>query len=48
MNTARGVAAILGWVVLSITCNTDRMAENLREGEDNILGESLELNTSPA
>ncbi|KAJ8317777.1 hypothetical protein KUTeg_004671 [Tegillarca granosa] len=48
MNTARGVAAILGWVVLSITSNTDRMAENLREGEDNILGESLELNTSPA
>ncbi|XP_050410818.1 transmembrane protein 237 [Patella vulgata] len=44
LNTVRGVAVILGWVVLAIAPNSDRLGDNLREGDDDeILGKDVEL-----
>ncbi|XP_046574711.1 LOW QUALITY PROTEIN: transmembrane protein 237-like [Haliotis rubra] len=50
INTARGVFAILGWLVLSITPNADRLSHNLREGDDDeLLGkEQAETGVSAA
>ncbi|XP_041367029.1 transmembrane protein 237-like [Gigantopelta aegis] len=49
INTARGVLAVLGWFILSITPNADRLRKNLQEGDDDdvILGNEIQL-SSPA
>ena len=38
INILRGVGAVFGWLVLSITPNTDRLTESLSEVTDNVLG----------
>ena len=49
LNTARGVCAILGWFVIALAPNTDRLSKNLHEGDDDILAGELELDhVSPA
>ncbi|KAL8602011.1 hypothetical protein ACOMHN_008502 [Nucella lapillus] len=49
LNTARGVAAILGWFVIALAPNTDRLSKNLNDGDDEILSGQLELDqVSPA
>ncbi len=34
MNVIRGVGAILGWIVLSVTPNSDRLSRNLQLKDD--------------
>ncbi|KAK7098902.1 transmembrane protein 237-like [Littorina saxatilis] len=49
LNTARGVAAILGWFIIALAPNADRLSKNLHEGDDDILSGELELDqVSPA
>ncbi|XP_076472014.1 transmembrane protein 237-like [Babylonia areolata] len=49
LNTARGVAAILGWFIIALAPNTDRLSKNLKEGDDDILSGQMELDqVSPA
>ena len=49
LNTARGVAAVLGWFIISLTPTTDRLSDNLHDGDDEILQGELELDqVSPA
>ncbi|XP_071100111.1 LOW QUALITY PROTEIN: transmembrane protein 237-like [Haliotis cracherodii] len=50
INTARGVFAILGWLVLSISPNADRLSKNLKDGDDDeLLGnEQAETGVSAA
>ena len=43
VNTARGCLAILAWIVLSITSTTDRLGQMLKEGDDFIIGDTVEL-----
>ncbi|ESO94700.1 hypothetical protein LOTGIDRAFT_239485, partial [Lottia gigantea] len=43
LNTVRGVSIILGWVVLSVAPNADRLGDNLKKGDDEILGKDVEL-----
>lgn len=47
LNTARGVAAILGWFIIALAPNTDRLSKNLHEGDDDLVGE-LELDQMSA
>ncbi|XP_060072418.1 transmembrane protein 237-like [Ylistrum balloti] len=49
LNTARGVLAILGWFIIAVGPNTDRLYSNLRKADDNILGgNSMQLASSHA
>lgn len=43
VNTARGVLIIIAWIVLSITSTTDRLGQMLKEGDDFIIGDTVEL-----
>lgn len=43
LNLVRGVMAILGWIVISLRPNTDRLVKNLQKAEENMLGEPLEV-----
>ncbi|CAG2216350.1 transmembrane protein 237-like [Mytilus edulis] len=43
INTARGCLIILAWIVLSITSTTDRLGQMLKEGDDFIIGDTVEL-----
>ena len=38
LNVVRGVGAILGWFVVSLRPNTDRLSKNLQRTDENILG----------
>lgn len=42
LNTVRGVLIILGWFVLSLTPNTDRLSKNLGASGD-FLGTNVEM-----
>jgi hypothetical protein len=49
LNTVRGVAAILGWFVISLAPSGDRLTKNLHAGDDDLLQGELELDqVSPA
>ncbi|OWF51606.1 transmembrane protein 237-like [Mizuhopecten yessoensis] len=49
LNTARCVLAIIGWFIIAINPNTDRLYDNLRKSDDNILGgNSMQLASSRA
>ncbi|XP_033751259.1 transmembrane protein 237-like [Pecten maximus] len=49
LNTARCVLAILGWFIIAVGPNTDRLYTNLRKADDNILGgNSMQLKSSVA
>ncbi|XP_025088247.1 transmembrane protein 237-like, partial [Pomacea canaliculata] len=39
LNTARGIAAIIGWLVIVLTVQTDRLSKNLRAGDGEVLVE---------
>ncbi|KAL5007492.1 hypothetical protein ScPMuIL_016298 [Solemya velum] len=49
LSTARAVLIIVAWLVLTIDPNTDRLIENLRKTDDDILGNPVEMSgVSPA
>ena len=43
LNLVRGLGAILGWVVISLRPNTDRLSKNLEKADENILGDNIEI-----
>ena len=39
LNLIRGIGAILGWIIISLKPNTDRLSKNLESADENIIGE---------
>ena len=48
LNLVRGVTAILGWIIISLRPNTDRLVKNLQKAEVNAIGDELNMGITSA
>ncbi|XP_064634969.1 transmembrane protein 237-like isoform X2 [Lineus longissimus] len=48
VNIARGCFAVVAWFIIALQPTYDRLSQNLKSGEENILGEGREMNSVSA